>query len=142
MSIRPRIIILPLSIVPYLGPTKTSDLTFIWFYNVWLESYRMVVTTSMSALSWSDDVHVCAVMVFVPYPLHKFRLLSSFSYWWLCHLYVLMSYHILSADYVRVQLCSFYLFSLYIYTGFYSLSILFNLNHIYKTLLGWGRFHL
>ena len=51
MSILPCMNILHLFIVPYLGLNKTSDLKFIICYNVQLESYRMVVTTSVRTLS-------------------------------------------------------------------------------------------
>ena len=46
---------------------------FIGRYNVQLESYRMVVTTSIYALSCRDDVCACSMTVFVPYPLHNFQ---------------------------------------------------------------------
>ena len=93
--------------------------------------------------------------VFVPYPLRKFRITSSFSYWWLWHFSGLTSYHLLSADYVRVQLVHFFFFFLCfhdvschfsncLYDLFYSSSFCLhvcirfffvraNLNHIYST---------
>ena len=40
----------------------------------------MVVTTSMRATSWHDGVRACDLTHFIPYPLHKFRLTSSFYY--------------------------------------------------------------
>ena len=80
MIIRARIIILSLSRVPHFGLTKTSELAFIRCHQVQLESYRMVVMTSMHAPSYHDDVRACALMVFVPYPLNKFILTWSFYY--------------------------------------------------------------
>ena len=71
----------------------------------------MVVMTSVHAPSWHEDVHACTLTFFVPYPLHKFRLKSSCSYLWLWYLSVHMSCHILSADYVRVQLVYLFYFS-------------------------------
>ena len=80
MSIRARMIILPLSIVLHYCLTKTSNLTFIGFHNVLLQYCLMIVTMSMRAPSWHCDVRACAIKRFVPYPLHKFRLTSSFYY--------------------------------------------------------------
>ena len=111
MSIRARIIILPLSIVLHYCLTKTSNLTFIGCHNVWIQSCLMVMTTYMRALSWHDYVRAFALTCFVPYPLHKFRLTSSFSYLWLWYLFVLTLCRVLSAYYVCVQLvhiCSFF----------------------------------
>ena len=68
-SIRARMIILPLSIVLHYFLTKTSDLTFIGCHNVRLQFCSMVVTTSVRAPSRHDDVHTCALMRFVPYPI-------------------------------------------------------------------------
>ena len=50
--------------------------------------------------------------VIIPYPLRKLTLTSSFSYWWIWHISVLMSCEVLSADYVRVHLV--YLFSFFV----------------------------
>ena len=97
-------IIIPLSIELHYCLTKNPDLTFIGCHNVRLQYCWMVVTTSVRAPSWHGDVPVCALTRFVPYPLHKFRLKSSFSYMWLCHISVLTSWHVLSTDYVRVRI--------------------------------------
>ena len=59
----PRMIVILLSILPYIGITKIPNLTFIGCQNIRLESYCMVVTTSAHALSWRYNVHVCAVTV-------------------------------------------------------------------------------
>ena len=61
MSIRDRMIIIPLSIVPHYCLNKTSDLTFIGCHNVRLQYCLMVVTTAVSATSWYDDVRACAL---------------------------------------------------------------------------------
>ena len=56
---------------------------------------------------WSLCMHRHMYMrphVFVPYQLRKFRLTSSFSYWYLWHLSILAFYHLLSSYYVRVRL--------------------------------------
>ena len=151
MSIRARMIILSLSIVPHYSLTKISDLTFIEYHNVCLEYYWMVVTTYVHAPSCHDDVHECALTVFVLYPPRKLRLKSSFSYWWLCNISVL-TYHILSVDYfwvLLVHLCLVFLcihagswplyfflhtvfnsFSFYIQYEFDSFFVWANLNHI------------
>ena len=110
MSIRARIIILPLSIVLYYCLTKTSYLTFIRCNNIRLQSFWMV--TSVRAPSWHDDVHACALTCFVPYPLHKFRLTLPFSYMWLCNIYVLTFCHVLSVDYVCVWIVNLFSFFL------------------------------
>ena len=107
MCICARMIILPLSIVLHYCLTKTSDLTFIGCHNVQLQSCLMVMTTSVRAPLWHDDVRVCALACFVPYPLHKFILTSSFFYFCLWHISVLMSYHFLSTEYVCVRLLHF-----------------------------------
>ena len=112
MSIRARMIILPLSIVLHYFLTKTSELKFIVCHNVRLQYCSMVVTTSVRASSWHDDIHVCALMHFVPYPLLKFSLTLSFSYLWLWHLSVLTVYHVLSSDYLSVRLVHFFSFFL------------------------------
>ena len=72
----------------------------------------MVVTTSVRAPSWHDDVRACALARFVPYPLHKFRLTSSFSYLWLWHISILMTCNVLFAYYVRVWPVNFFSFFL------------------------------
>ena len=72
----------------------------------------MVVTTVVHAPSWHDNVRVCALTRFVPYPLYKFRLTSSFSYLWLRHISVLTPCHFLSADYVCVRLVHLFSFFL------------------------------
>ena len=74
MSIRDRMIIITLSIVLHYCLTKTSDLTFIRCHNVRLQSCCMVVTTSVRAPSWNDDICACALTRFSPYPLRKLRL--------------------------------------------------------------------
>ena len=80
MSIRARMIIIYLSIIPHFGITKKSDLTFILFNSVQLKVYHMVVTMYVHAFLWHDDIRACTIMVFVPYPLRKFRLTPSFYY--------------------------------------------------------------
>ena len=47
----------PLSIVFNYRLTKTSDLTFIGCHNIRFQSCLMVVTTSVRAPSWHEDVH-------------------------------------------------------------------------------------
>ena len=84
-------------------------------HNVWLQSCWMVAMTSVRAPSWHNDICACALTRFVPYPLHKFRLTSSFSYLWQWHLSVLTPYHLLSADYVRVQLVHLFTFLLFLH---------------------------
>ena len=79
--------------------------------------------TSVCAPSWRDGVHACALTVLVPYPLHSFRIMSSFSYWWLWHIFVLTSYHILSTDYVRGRIVYLCIFPLFLYVGFCILSL-------------------
>ena len=54
-------IIIYFSIVLYYCFTKTSELMFIGCHNVRLESCWMVVTASMHALSWHDDICACAL---------------------------------------------------------------------------------
>ena len=76
MSISARIIILPLSIVLHYCLNKTLELTFIGCHNIRLQPCSKVVTTSVHAPSWHDDVRACALTRFVPYPLHKFRLVA------------------------------------------------------------------
>ena len=78
MSIHARTTILPLSIVLCYCLTKSSNLTFIGCHNVQLQSCSMVVTTSVRAPSWHGDIHMCTLTCFVRYPLHKFRLPTSF----------------------------------------------------------------
>ena len=112
MSIRTSMIILILSIVLHYCLTKTSYLKLIGFHNVQLQSCLMAVTTYMRAPSWYEDVQVCALTHFVPYPLHKFRLKSSFYYLWLWHLSVFMPCHVLSEDYVCVRLVHLFYFLL------------------------------
>ena len=112
MIIRVKMIILPLYIVINYCLTKTSDLTFIVGHNVQLQLCSMGVTTSVRAQSWYDNVRVCSLTHFVSYPIHKFRLASSFSYLWLWHIFVLTSYQVLSAYYVRVRLVRFFCFFL------------------------------
>ena len=112
MSIRARMIILPFSIVLHYCFTKTSNLMLIGCHNVQLQYFPMFVTTSLCASSWHDGVCACVFTPFVSYPLHKFRLTLSFSYLWLWHISVLMSFQFLCADYVRVQLVHFFSFFL------------------------------
>ena len=78
MSIRARMSILFLSIVINYCLTKSSDLTFIRCHNFRLQSCLMVVTISVHATSWHDDVCACALTRFVPYRLHKFNLRHHF----------------------------------------------------------------
>ena len=85
---------------------------------------------SVRVPSCRDGVCECAMAVFVPYPLHKFRRTSSFSYWWLWQISVLTSYHLLSANYVRVRRFSFPVLSLYLYNVFDSFFFWSNHNHI------------
>ena len=75
----------------------------------------MVVTTSVRALSWYYNVHACAPTFFVPYSIHKFRLMLPFYYWWLWHMSILMPYHLLSANYVHILIVNFYLFFLFLH---------------------------
>ena len=103
-------IILSFSILLHYCLTKTSDLMFIGFHTVQLESFWMVVMMSVRLLPWNNNVHACALTFFVPYPLCKFRITSSFSYWWIWHISVLMLYHLLSADYVRIKLVNLFSF--------------------------------
>ena len=112
MSIRARMIILPLSIVLHYCLTKTTDLTFIGCHNVQIQSCLMVMTTSMRVLPWNDGVRACALTRFFPYPLHKCRLTSAFSYFWIWHISVLTSFHVLYADYVRLRLVHLFSFLL------------------------------
>ena len=118
MSIRSCMIIISLSIVSHFDLTKTTDLTFIGCHNVRLESYRMAVTSSVCASSWHDDANACTLTIFVPYPLNKFILTLSFSYWWLWHLSVLTVYHILSSFYVRILIVTLCLFSPFLHSVF------------------------
>ena len=110
MSIPSRIIILPLSIILNYCLTKKSDLTFIGCHNVQLQSCSMVMATYVRAPLWYDDVRACVLTRFVPYSLHKFRLTLSVSYFWLWHLSILSSCHVLSADYIRVRLVHLFSF--------------------------------
>ena len=112
MSIRARMIVIPLSIVLHYSITKTSNLTFIGCHNIQHQSCSMIVTTSVCAPSWHDNIHVCALTRFAPYPLHKFRLTLSFSYLWLWNISVLTLCHVLSADYARVRLVHLFSFFL------------------------------
>ena len=112
MSIRDRMVILPLSIAFHYCITKTSDLTFIGCHNVQIQPCLMVVTMSVCTLSWHEDVRVCVLNCFVPYLLHKFILTLSFSYLWLWNISVLTLYHFLPADYVYVRLVNLFLFYL------------------------------
>ena len=98
---------------------KTPNLKFIICHNVQIASYHMVVTTSVYVPSWNDDIRACALTVFIPYPLCKFRLTLSFSYRWICHLSVYTLYHILSVDYVLVRLVHIFLSCLCLCTGSY-----------------------
>ena len=68
--------------------------------------------TSVHALSWHDNVRACSLTVFVPYLLHQLRLTLSFYYWWICHLSVLTSYHLLSLENLCVRLVTLFLFYL------------------------------
>ena len=110
MSIRVRMIILSLFIVHNYCLTKDSDMTSIGYHNVRLESCRMVVMTSLCAPSWHETVCACALTFFVPYPLHKFILTFSYSYWWIWNISVLTLYHLLSTDYVYIWLVYCFIF--------------------------------
>ena len=72
----------------------------------------MFVTTSVRAPSCHEDVRTCALTCFIPYPVHKFRLTSSFFHLWIWHISVLMLCNFLSAEYVRVRLVNFIFFFL------------------------------
>ena len=61
MSIHARMIIHHLSIVLHYSLIKTSDLTFIGCHNVRLQSCLMVVTTSVCAPSWHDNLFAFAL---------------------------------------------------------------------------------
>ena len=113
--IRTRMITITLTIVINYCLTKKSDLTFIGCHNVQIQPCLMVVTKSVCTLSWHEDVRVCVLNCFVPYLLHKFILTLSFSYLWLWNISVLTLCHILSEDYVRVQLVHLFPFSLYLH---------------------------
>ena len=112
MIIRVKMIILPLYIVINYCLTKTSELTFSVGHNVQLQLCSMGVTTSVRAQSWYDNVRVCSLTHFVSYPIHKFRLASSFSYLWLWHIFVLTLFHVLSADYICVRIVHLFYFFL------------------------------
>ena len=88
------------------------------------------MTTSVHVPSRHENFHACAVKVFGPYPLHKFRRTLSFSYWCIWYISVPTLYHILSADYVWIWRFSFRLFSVCIYAGFNSFFFGSDLNHI------------
>ena len=64
MSIRERMIILPLYIILHYCLTKNSDLMFIRCHNILLQSCLMVLTTSVSAISWHDKLRVCTITFF------------------------------------------------------------------------------
>ena len=66
----------------------------------------------MRVPSWHDNIRTCTLTFFVPHPLHKLTLTSSFSYFSIWHLSVLKSYHFLSADYLCVQLVHVFFFFL------------------------------
>ena len=85
-------------------------MTFIGCHNVQLQSFLMVMATYVRAPLWYDDIRACALTLFVPYSLHKFRLTLSVSYFWLWHLSILLSCHVLSADYIRVRLVHLFFF--------------------------------
>ena len=112
MSIRARMIILPLSSLLHYCLTKTSKLTVVGYNNDTLQSCWMVVTTYVHAPSWHDGLCVCTLTHLVPYPLHKFILTSWFSYLWLWRIYVITWYHFLSADYFCVWLVHLFNYSL------------------------------
>ena len=122
MSISDHIIILSVSIFHHYCLTKTSDLTFIWCYNVWIEYCNMVVITFVHVPSCHDNIRACALTVFVPYPLCKYILMLSFSYWWLWGISVIISYHLLFTDHVRIWLIHFWLSFLYHHTVSYNFS--------------------
>ena len=70
----------PLSIVLHYCLSNTSNLTFIGFHNILLQYCFMDVTASVCAPSWHDDVRVCALTRFVPYPLHNSDLCRHFLF--------------------------------------------------------------
>ena len=164
MSIRARMNILSLYIIPHYCITKTSDFTSIVCHNVLLESCRMVGMTSMRAPSWHDDICVCALTVFVPYSIRKFILMFSFYYFWIWHISGLASYHVLSTDHIHIRLvpfCLFFLcihdvsypFSSYIHEWFDFSSLCLhnvfdfffvrdNLNHISDIIIAWLWSHM
>ena len=49
------------SILIHYCLTETTNLTFIGCHNIWLEYFRVVVTTSVCALSCHKNGHVCAI---------------------------------------------------------------------------------
>ena len=74
MSILSRMVILSLSIVTYLDLTKISDLIFIGFFNILLESYQMVVTTSVRA-PWRFSYHIYYIVSYS----HRLFLFGSYG---------------------------------------------------------------
>ena len=63
-----------------------------------------------TGMEWRRTCAPCP-HIFVPYPLRKFRLTLSLSYWWIWHISILMPYHIFSADYVSILIV--YIFPFY-----------------------------
>ena len=111
MNICSWMIILSLFILPYLGNTKTSYLNFIGCYNVKLESYHMVVTTSVCAPLWCDDI--CEHTLTVLY--HSHIIISYFR----CNL-LIKPYGIFTSLYRTIS----YLWIIYGYNLFLSISSL------------------
>ena len=104
-------IILPLSVVLSYCLTKTSDLTFIGCHKVRLQSCLMVMTMSMCAPLWHDNVHVCAHTVL--YHIHYVN--SDLSRHFLIDVYGIFPSLRRAKSYPRTRsaykLCIFFLFS-------------------------------
>ena len=87
-----------------------------------------------------DDVRICAVMVLVPYSIHKFRRTLSISYWWLwasfCP-YVVPS--LIPGLCLRKPFSFPYLLPLSLWCIRFTSLFWSNINHISNTILGWGR---
>ena len=76
-----------------------------------------VITSRLNLNWWSRQFpcmhcHVTTTYMLVPsqlvtYPLRKFRLTLLFNYWWLWHIYILMFYHLLSAEFSHIWLVNF-----------------------------------
>ena len=75
----------------------------------------MVVTLSVRAPSWHDDVRACSLTQFIPYPLNNFRLMLPVSYLCLWYITVLTSYHYLYDEYVCVWLVHTFFISICIH---------------------------
>ena len=106
MTTLPQIIIILLSYVPYLGLNK----------NVLLDVYNILEHPTWILLDGRDDVRICTVTVF--YHIHYIN--SDARNHFLLYGYGLKVYHILSPDYIRVQIFPLCLFSLCLYDVFNS----------------------